>query len=134
MKRTPELFFIICLLLCGCKPDISIETFSSSDQIRLEVNGNVVMKYVASGCQLAFNSQKCEFRVSTDTMSDYFIVRLSEIPSSEGQSVSAYIEWTTDYNIVRKNGITLDSVRIQGDKIWLWDRADKIGTVIKILE
>lgn len=134
MKRTAGLLFAVCLLLCGCKPDISIETFSSSDQIRLEVNGNIVMNYSAGNCQLAFNRQKCEFRVSTDTMSDYFIVRLSEIPTSEGQSVSAFIEWTTDYSIVRKNGITLDPVRIQGDKIWLWNRTDKIGTVIKILE
>lgn len=134
MKRLIQILLAGILLVTSCCYPDEMTNFSDTDAIRLEVAGMTRFVYNPLNCQMAFNRERGEFRVSTDTMSDYFIVRLSEIPTQTGQEVTGDVIWTTDTDVVNRNGITLRLVNVQGDKMWFWNANYRIGAEVRVLE
>jgi len=122
------------VLACSCNEERSIEALSSRDAIRLEVEGKVILEYNPVTYQLGFNSSQKEFRVNTDSMSDYFIATLSEIPVLNNQVVNGNLEWTTATDVVYRKNIAFRTVRLESDKIWLWNSSGRIGLEVRVLE
>ena len=100
---------ILTALLCvltGCHEDGTYTPeFLTDDTLRLAVGQEEVITYNPLTCQYAFNTDRLEFRLHTDNMSDYFIVRLQEEPTKEEQVITArclaiHLEyWRTDPGI-----------------------------------
>ena len=120
--------------LCSCNPDATRTAFSESDAIRLQVGRSDQFVYDPLTCQLAFNRSTGEFRAHTDNMSDYFAAVLSEIPTSVGQMLLADLTWTTHDNVLTRKNLTLEVIRLEGDKVWLWSQSGQIGLTVRILE
>ena len=129
------LILFACLVLAGCQGGGKVEPeFLNSSDICLRVNGSAVFTYDPLTCQLAFNRRNCEFRVHTDTMSDYYCVTLDAIPSSVDQKIDGTLSWTSSSSILHKD-CTFRVEKISSDGcVWLWNRKDKIGAVVKILD
>ena len=108
--------------------------FLMDNTVRLELDGIKVFTYTEPTCQLAFNEQRCEFRAHTDTMLDYFALKLDAIPGRSGVKVNANLAWSTTKGENTKENITLDVKRISGDVIWLCDAERRIAVVAKVLE
>ena len=121
--------------LTGCQGGGKVEPeFLSSEDICLRVKGTVIFSYNPLTCQLAFNRHDCEFRVHTDTMSDYYCVTLDAIPSAVDQKIDGTLSWTSSSSIIHKD-LSFQVEKISSDGcVWLWNRKDKIGAVIKILD
>ena len=108
--------------------------FQESDTISLTVNREKVFEYDPFTCQLGYNDAKREFRVSTDNMSDYFIVTLSKIPTSKDDQVTGSITWTgPDYTRDLKN-LSFNTVKVEHGKIWLWNQANKLAVLIPVMD
>ena len=108
--------------------------FVESDVISLTVNKVKVFEYDPMTCQLGYNDTKREFRVSTDKMSDYFVVTLSKIPSAKDENVTGSISWTgEDYTKDLKN-LTFQTVKIERGKLWLWNQANKLAVIIPLFD
>lgn len=122
------------LLMTACNETPDLTAFTGMDGVRIEVSGYTHFTYDPFTCQMAFNREKGEFRVYSDSMSDFFIVRLSEIPTETGQEVISDVIWTTNTDLVSRNGITLRLVQSQGDRLWLWNADYKIGVEVRVLE
>lgn len=122
------------VLFCGCQEERLISAFSARDEIRLQVGGVEQLSYDHLTCQLGFNIDNREFRVHTDNMSDFFSLRLSSIPTEDEEQVTGSLAYTTRTDVVHKSNITLKVVRLEGDRIWLWNQASRIGVEIQILE
>jgi hypothetical protein len=124
-----------CLVLAGCRGGGKVDPeFIGSSDICLRVNGTVIFTYDPLTCQLAFNRRDCEFRVHTDTMSDYYCVTLDTVPSAVDQKIDGSICWTSSSSIIHKD-CTFRVEKITSDGcVWLWNRKDKIGAVVKILD
>ena len=133
-KRTAILLCIMTLMLCSCGRQRRLNAFRENDEIRLQVAGDVQFRYDPVICQMAFSRSKKEFRAHTDNMSDFYIVQLSSIPVNEGEKISAKLIWTTATDVLTRNNLTLEAVRIEGDKIWLWSDSGRIGVSILTLE
>ncbi len=123
---------ILTALLCvltGCHEDGTYTPeFLTDDTLRLAVGQEEVITYNPLTCQYAFNTDRLEFRLHTDNMSDYFIVRLQEEPTKEEQVITAgLIRWTsrTGADEIRKN-IALQVVKMEGDVVWLWNSRESI--------
>lgn len=137
MKSLTTRIFLLAsllLILASCDDSRKIEIFSSNNGIRLQVGNDIPFKYEANSCQLVWSRDLMEFRANTDNMSDYFILQFEDIPTAVGQSVIADMTWTTTTDILTKNNVTLEVVKLEGDIIWLWSRAGKIGTCIRVLD
>ena len=121
-------------LLQGCNPRQDMEAMLSDGTVRLSVKGSEKMVYNPLTCQMAFNRQKCTFRVLTDSMSDYFSLSLDALPTTQGEEVCGSISWTEQDRVESKNEVALSVVKLQGDKVWLWDDDQRILCVFKVLE
>lgn len=125
---------LMLLPLSACNDNRQLEIFSSNGGVRLQVGNDIPFTYEANSCQLVWSRDNMEFRANTDNMSDYFILQFDDIPSAVGQSVVADMSWTTTSDILYKNDVTLEIVKIEGDMIWLWSRAGRIGACIRVLD
>jgi len=125
---------IVCALLISCKKDKYLPDFSNFNEIGLMQKGNEVFVYDPLVHQMGFNRGQGQFRVHTDNMSDYVVVDLESIPSEIGQEVEGTLIWTTSSDIFTKRNITLETIKIEGDKIWLWHSQSQIGVVVRVLE
>ena len=87
-----------------------------------------------SSRKLSFSRDRKEFRAHTDNMSDFYAVRFTELPTIQGQTVTADLTWTTERDVLTRKNLTLEVVRIEGDQFWLWSNSGRIGLCIRILE
>ena len=121
--KTRSILLLVCLCLsglCSCDKNRHIEAFSESGEIRC--------------CQMSFNQTTLEFMAFNDSMSDYYSVRLSEIPTRVGQAVIADLIWTTSKDVLHRDNVAFETVRLEGDSIWLWSYSARIGVSLRILE
>ena len=129
----------LCLLLAlaflpGCNRDGFSKADLESSDVRLNVKGSVVYSYVPGSSQMALNRGRKEFRAGTDTMSAYFLLKMSELPRENGQVLTASLQWTTDDDMVTRSGLSFKVERIGDDgTVWLWCAAQKITVVMKLL-
>ncbi len=133
MKRLPLILTVI-FLVCGCNDDRLSSAFSARDDIRLQIGGVEQLCYDPLTWQMGFNQEKRQFRVHTDNMSDFFTLTLSRIPEKDGETITGNLVYTTHDNVVTKNNITLEVIRLEGDRIWLWNHPGRIGLEVQILD
>ena len=125
---------LVAMAFSCCRNNEIDSAFLENESIHLRVNGKNLFDFKEMSCQLGYNDYKQEYRVHDDTMADYYIVKLYEKPSEEGQSVTGEIEWTTSSDIVKKRDISFKVVKINSDhKMWLWEKTNKIGAVVMAL-
>ena len=85
---------LFCLLLSSCQGKEGPE-FINSSTIGLKVKDKVIFEYDTLTWQNAFNREKCEFRVHTDNMSDYYTISLNLVPTAVDQKAKGDITWTS---------------------------------------
>ena len=122
------------LALAGCRENIDLPAFAGRDDIRLESGGVTMFCYDSLTCQLGFNRESRTFRVHTDSMTDFFEVTLSALPSGEGDKVEGDITWTTKRDISTIKNVALQTIRAEGDRIWLWNEDEDIALVVRFLD
>ena len=133
--RALLLFALVLLpVLTGCTDKRMRSAFSENDEIRLMVGGSIPFTYEPNTCQLSFSRDRKEFRAHTDNMSDFYAVRFTELPTIQGQTVTADLTWTTERDVLTRKNLTLEVIRIEGDQFWLWSNSGRIGLCIRILE
>jgi hypothetical protein len=134
MRRLRVIWLLLTLVLAGCQDERQRAAFCENEGVRLLVGGSIAFSYEPNSCQLAFSRDLREFRAGTDTMSDFFVATFSQVPDALGQRLSADLVWTTEREVLTRKNLTLEVVRFEGDMVWLWSAAGRIGLVVRILE
>lgn len=123
------------IFFTGCIGNSVDQAFLYYEGNTVHVNGAPQFSWDEKTCQMSFSRDAKEFRVFTDTMSDYYSIKMSEIPSSQGQSISCDLTWTTSDDVITKKGVTFKVEQIDVDgKVWLWNRKEKIGVIVQIID
>ena len=132
-RRIIALIAAAALMLCACDKVKVDEEFLGNNNLCLIDNGRVIHEYDPLTWQVAFNKEKREFRVFTDTMSDYYVVSCGQLPSQIGQEISADIKWSGN-SIMTRNNLTfrVEKMDAQG-RIWLWSKKNKIAVSVMSL-
>lgn len=121
------------LLLAGCTSENEMtEALLECQDISITWKGKVQVAFEAESFQLGYNDTSHEYRVYDDKLAYWFIVRCSEQPISEGQTVKAYISWTGTDRIYecKETHLTVKKTDDSG-LIWLWSQAESLGIIIK---
>ena len=134
MRRIAVILLLSLLALTGCQDERQRAAFCENEGVRLLVGGSIAFSYEPNTCQLAFSRDQREFRAYTDTMSDFFVAELSRVPTTLGQRLTANLTWTTEREVLTRKNLTLEVVRLEGDMVWLWSDAGRIGLTVRILE
>ena len=134
MRRLVVILLLCVAVLTGCQDERQRAAFCENEGVRLLVGGSIAFSYEPNTCQLAFSRDLREFRAFTDTMSDFFLATFSQVPVDLGQRLTANLTWTTEREVLTRKNLTLEVVRLEGDMVWLWSNAGRIGLVVRILE
>lgn len=119
------------VLLTSCW-DNTDPVFMESDVPSLTVDGKTVFEYNPNTCQLGYSPTKHEFRIHTDNMSDYFVIRMNREPSSEGENVKADLKWTSNSTEKKMTGVQFAVGKIGNDgTVWLWSHKEKVGVIVR---
>lgn len=135
MKR----IYIICIavtvtLLSSCDRFQPEELLLPKSDISLTIKGEDQIRYDQKTWQLGHNAEKNEFRAVNDKLTDWMILRCNATPSTVGQSVTAYLEYTTSNDTKKLNALTFTVEKTSPEGlIWLWNDDKKIGVVVKDL-
>lgn len=134
MKRISVILVSLLLLALSCvEQGTYTPEFLTDATLRMAVGNTEIITYNPLNCQYAYNSDNLEFRLHTDNMSDYFIIRLQSEPTEEDQMVTAgLLRWTspTGADEVRKN-IVLQVVKMEDDVVWLWYSRESIKMTVR---
>ena len=104
------------------------------NEISLTVKGADQITYDEESWQLGYNDERNEFRIVNDKLNNWVILQCDAVPSTVGQSVTAYLEYTTSNDTRKLNGLTFTVEKTSPDGlIWLWNDDRKIGIVVKSL-
>ncbi len=124
----------IVLTATGCHRYDIDEILISRDDISLTWKGVEQFAYDPATCQMGFNASKNEFRAQADNLSGWFVIRLTETPSAEGDETEADISWTGPSDTRSMKGLEFNVKKVSEDgRIWLWCRSAKIGVTIRKL-
>ena len=135
MKKALSILFILLFMATGCDLTQPDPVILSDSTPQLSVQGKVLFRYEDSTCQLGFNLERAEFRMHTDTMSDYVFLTLDHIPASVGEQVTANeISWTSPDDIEYRKKIILEVLKFEDGTIWLWSSRNQIALVVRELE
>lgn len=135
MKKALSILLISLFMATGCDLTQPDPVILSDSTPQLSVQGKVLFRYEDSTCQLGFNLERAEFRMHTDTMSDYVFLTLDHIPASVGEQVTANeISWTSPDDVEYRKKIILEVLKFEDGTIWLWSSRNQIALVVRELE
>lgn len=139
MKRFPFKYIAalaaVIVLFSSCSGSKVDPEFVATTDFSLKVKDETVFRYNPLTCQVAFNREKCEFRVHTDNMSDYYCVRLRSVPTAENQKVKGSLIWTSKSDINTRTDLAFVVKKVdRTGRMWLWCKKERIGAVIQVLD
>lgn len=139
MKRLSPAYILsvlaACLLLSSCTGNKVDPEFVATSDFSLRVKDETVFSFDPLTCQVAFNRQKCEFRIHRDNLSDYYRLDLQYVPTAEDQKVKGDITWTNRSDIVTRKDLAFVVKKTdRSGRLWLWCKKERIGAVIQVLE
>ena len=126
---------IAALALVSCHKGNGYDKARLADgTVSLSVGGATAFVYNPLTCQMAWNGATRQFRAGTDNMSDYFVVKLSSVPSASGQTMTGDLTWTTSSSVSSLSALPLEVMQVDGEgTVWLWSQKQKAAIVMKVL-
>ena len=131
----PAMLLLLLLQGCGSGSRMDPQLYEG-DNICLKIKDNVIFTLDPQKDQCGFCRQKGEFRASDDAMNEYFVITCDPLPTKEGLSVNANMEWTWRGNVQKREGIRfkVEKVDDASSLVWLWSSKDKVGAVVRMLD
>jgi hypothetical protein len=124
----------VALALSACQFYDVDEVLLSRSDISLTLKGALQISFDENTYQLGYNTERNEYRVYDEKLENWFILRCSTQPTSEGQELKARLEYTVKGDTKTLNNLELTVERTSSEGlIWLWCKDRKIGAVVKAL-
>lgn len=115
----------------GPQPD---EVLLPRTEISLTIKGEAIMEYDPATCQIGYSSERNEFRLVDDQLSNWVIFRSDATPTNVGQEVKASLEYTSQNSTKMLNDLVFSVEKTDPlGQVWLWNKDKKIGIIIKVL-
>ena len=119
----------LSITACGYNVD---EVLLSRDDISMTIKGELIMSFDENTCQFGYNSARQEYRVYDEQFTNWYILQCSAQPTSQGQEITADIEYTKNGKTKKMKNISFKVEKISSEGvIWLWGSDEKIGIIIK---
>lgn len=131
-----RIIYILAMMLAAtaCIDNTLDQVLLVREDISLSVREQVLMSFDENTCQLGYNSARNEYRVYDEILANWYILRCSAQPTSEGQTVKADLEYTTAKDVKSLTDLEFSVEKTSPDGlVWLWNKERKIGIIIKNL-
>lgn len=128
------LAFAALTLAHSCSPYKIDEILMSRDDVSLTIEGLPVFVYNEDKCQLAYNTERNEYRAMTDDMTDYFILKANQKLTTIDQQFTADLTYTTSGSptTLTELSFTIEKISNESGLVWVWCKEYAIGIVAKL--
>lgn len=128
------LAFAALTLAHSCSPYKIDEILMSRDDVSLTIEGLPVFVYNEDKCQLAYNTERNEYRAMTDDMTDYFILEANQKLTTIDQQFTADLTYTTSGSptTLKELSFTIEKISNESGLVWVWCKEYAIGIVAKL--
>lgn len=128
------LAFAALTLAHSCSPYKIDEILMSRDDVSLTIEGLPVFVYNEDKCQLAYNTERNEYRAMTDDMTDYFILKANQKLTTIDQQFTADLTYTTSGSptTLKELSFTIEKISNESGLVWVWCKEYAIGIVAKL--
>lgn len=134
------LLAVVLFLLCfiSCKDDNgrgnspTERDFLEKQDTGLFGYGGFLFKYSPENCQISFNRKRRQLRLQNDSQSGYLNVIFGKFPSDGETETEVEIRYKSGGDEIVHSEI-MEILENNGNKIWLWDRKNKLGVILPVL-
>ena len=128
------LAFAAIALLHSCSPYKIDEILISRNDVSLTIEGVPVFVFNDDKCQVAFNTERNEYRAMTDDMTDYFILKANQKLTDVDQQFTADLIHSTSgsANTFENLTFTIEKISKESGLVWVWCKDNAIGAVVKL--
>ena len=128
------LAFAALTLAHSCSPYKIDEILMSRDDVSLTIEGLPVFVYNEDKCQLAYNTERNEYRAMTDDMTDYFILKANQKLTTIDQQFTADLTYTTSGSptTLKELSFTIEKISNESGLVWVWCKEYAIRIVAKL--
>lgn len=126
--------FIAILSLASCTLQNEMQAELLMDEvISIKWKGSTVIEYNSESFQQGYNDASHEYRIFKDDLSSWFIVKCSEKPVAEGQTITASIQWKVGSQSLKSFGNQKMVIKKADDsgRLWLWNETNSIGIILQ---
>lgn len=122
------------IMLSSCLGPQPEEILLPLTDIALTVKGDIQASFNPVTDQIGYNSERNEFRMTDDKIANWVILQCSATPTTEGQELTANLEYTTQNDVIKLNSLTFTVEKTSPEGlVWLWNKEKSIGIVIKLI-
>lgn len=122
------------LLAVSCNRYDIDEILLQRNDISMTMKGEVIFAFDPATCQLGHSVNADEYRAYDEKLAQWFILKCSQSPTTEGQEVAADLSWAGVNSTKSHKNLSFTVQKTDSNGlIWLWEDSQKIGIVIKDL-
>ena len=125
--------FVICILIACNRDKISPEeqAFMDADSTpAMIIDDREEIRYEENTYQCIFMDAPYTFCIASDDTKTYFILSCSELPDTEGQTITASLKWCVNNRIKEKRNQEFLVKKTDTKAVWLWCRSLDVGVIV----
>ena len=119
---------VFALFLYSCDIQNLAEINLENDEISLSENGTVVLSYEPLNWQIASDVVKGEYCLCNDSMTEYFILKVTEGDIATGCTANLVIKKQGKKKVTVKS-LVFETQKIEGNLVWLWNSSRRYALV-----
>ena len=126
---------LICI--CGCDKRQEMQAaIMETDKVTLNVRGTTVFSYDENKCQLAYNTERNEYRAMADDMSSWFVLKTQARMTTLDQEFDADLVYRNpkDKNEKAEKNRVFRIIKIDNESglVWLNCSSRNINMVVRV--
>ena len=138
----------------------SLQEFVQREECGLWGHGGFLFRYDEGNCQFSINPSRRQVRMQSDNQDDYVNILFSALPTPAMTKVEAELRYRVGneeisnimfsafpthsmmkveaalrYNVGNEeisNTSIMETVKVDGNKFWLWDSSNSLGIIIRL--
>lgn len=129
------IFALALLSMAAClKYDID-EILLERTDVSLTFKGKLQYAFAAEYGQITINSGRTLFRYMTDDLANWMEVKCQSKPGGVGEKLIADIKWKSTLSSGEEKGLEFEIRQTDGNgMIWLWNKTNNIGLILRDFE
>ena len=134
MKKL-TIFVLAALTLNAClRYDIN-EVLLERNDVSLTLKGKPQYTFDSDYGQMAINADRTLYRYMADDLTSWMEVKCQSRPGGVGENLIADIRWKSTVSSGEEKGLEFEIRQADGSgMIWLWNKSNNIGLVIRDFE
>ena len=129
------IFVLAVLTLAACAEYDINEVLLVRDDVSLTLRGKPQYVFAADDGQMATNADRTIYRYMTDDLMNWLDVKCQSKPGGVGENIIADIKWKSTISSGEENNLEFEIKQTDGSgMIWLWNKSNNIGLVIRDFE